>query len=118
MVMNTEKKKNRKIRKGDKVIAIAGNNRGMSGEVLSLKGERVIVQGLNVRSKHRKKQGTQPGQIVQMECPLHISNLKLCVGDNTPVKLRARTNTKGARELYYNEGKKAVVYRSVKQPAK
>ena len=56
-------KPSKKIRTGDKVIAIAGNNRGLSGTVLSKQGDKVIVQGLNVRKKHVKPtQANQKGR--------------------------------------------------------
>lgn len=106
----------KKMRKGDKVIAIAGNYKGMSGTVLSCAGEKVVVQGLNVRKRHQKGQGNQKGQIIQMEKPLHISNLKVCTADDKPVKLHVRIDNKGERELCYKEGKKTVVYRPVRKP--
>ena len=52
--MNKNNGKCKKIRKGDKVVGIAGNYRGQSGTVLSCNGDKVIVQGLNVRKKHVK----------------------------------------------------------------
>ncbi len=67
------------IRKGDRVLVIAGNDRGKSGEVLSRSEDRVIVQGIQMRKKHLKRtQQTQGGRIVEMETPIHISNVSLC----------------------------------------
>lgn len=107
----------KKIRSGDKVIAIAGNNRGLTGTVQSLKGERAIVQGLNVRKKHVKKSQEAPqGRIVEMERPIHVSNLKVCVEGDTPARLKVRTNEQGQRELVYKKGDQEAVYRSIKKP--
>jgi large subunit ribosomal protein L24 len=115
--MNEKQSKvSKKIRKGDKVIAIAGNYRGKSGTVLSCDGEKVVVQGLNVRKRHMKGQRDRPGQIMQIEKPIHISNLKLCTADGRPVKLRMRIDDAGERQLYYKDGAEDVLYRAVKKP--
>lgn len=111
-----KRKVGKKIRKGNKVVAIAGNFRGMSGVVLSCTGERVIVQGLNVRKRHMKGQQDRPGQIVSIERPIHVSNLCPCAEDETPLKLKTRTTPQGERELYYVEGDRDVRYRSLKKP--
>jgi large subunit ribosomal protein L24 len=109
-------KKSKKIRKGDKVIAIAGNCRGQTGTVLSCEENRVVVQGLNIRKKHVKKSETRPnGGIIEIEKSMHVSNLKVCVHDDKPVKLKTRTNEDGHRELYYKDGDQEVLYRSLKK---
>ncbi len=109
--------RSKKIRKGDRVVAIAGNNRGMTGTVQSLKGEKVIVQGLNMRKKHIKRSQAAPqGRIVEMERPIHISNLKVCVEGETAARLKVRTSEQGHRQFVYQQGDKEVVYRSVKKP--
>lgn len=109
-------KRTKKMRKGDKVMAIAGNNRGMTGVVQSLQGDRVIVQGLNMRKKHLKRTQDAPGRIVDIERPIHVSNLKVCVEGDTCAKLKVRTNGQGQRELVYKQGNKDAVYRSIKKP--
>ena len=105
----------KKIRKGDKVIAISGNNRGLTGTVLSCEGDKVIVEGLNVRKRHMKGQGDRKGSIVSLEKPIHVSNVKVCTAENKPVKLKIRFDEKGEKELYYMDGDKAVHYRSLKK---
>ena len=66
----------KKIRKGDRVIVTAGNDKGKTGEVLSRTEERVLVQGVNVRKKHmRRTQQTQGGRVVEIEIPIHIWRL-------------------------------------------
>jgi len=108
----------KKIRKGDKVIAISGNYRGLSGTVLSCKGEKVIVQGLNVKKRHMKGRGEKKGEIVQLEKPIHISNLRACNAEEQPVKLHVRTNKSGERELVYKQDSEDVLYRSLKKSSK
>ncbi|MFI0434211.1 MAG: 50S ribosomal protein L24 [Parachlamydiaceae bacterium] len=115
-----EKKPNQstsKVRKGDRVVAVSGNDRGLSGTVQSRKGDKVVVQGLNLRKKHVKKSQEAPkGRIVEIERPIHVSNLKVCVEGDTAAKLKVRTNNEGDRELVYKQGGQEMVYRSVKKP--
>ena len=62
------------IRKDDKVIVLSGKDKGKEGKVLSAdpKGGKVVVEGVNVASKHMKpkKQGDQGG-IIKMETPIY-----------------------------------------------
>ena len=103
------------LRKNDKVIVIAGNDRGKTGKILAMRGERLVVEGVNVRKKHMKRtQQQQKGQIVDMEMPIHKSNVCACV-DEKPVKLRVRENKEGERELYFLDEKgKEKEFRLVK----
>lgn len=104
----------KKICRGDQVMALTGNNRGLSGAVLSVQGTQVLVQGLNVRKKHIKPSELHPkGGIVDREMPIHISNLRVCV-DGKPVKLKTRLTEGGGRELYYMNGENAISYRVLK----
>lgn len=67
-----------KLKKGDVVFVIAGNDRGKEGKVRFIKNERVVVEGINVRKKHMKRtQENKKGQIIDMEMPIHISNVSL-----------------------------------------
>lgn len=106
------------IRKGDRVLVIAGNDKGKSGEVLSRVEDRVIVQGVNIRKKHmRRTQEMQGGRIVEMEMSIHVSNVAICNKDNERLHLRVKVEKKGERVLMAREGAKEVVYRSIKKPA-
>lgn len=66
-----------KIKKGDKVQVISGANKGATGEVLKVLREerRVIVQGVNMRTKHKKPTQFAAGGIEKIEAPIHISNV-------------------------------------------
>lgn len=110
---------NKKIRKGDRVVVIAGNDKGKSGEVLSCGEERVVVQGVNIRKKHMKRtQQTQGGRIVEMEMPIHVSNVCLCDKEGVRMKVRVRFGKDGDKQLVYGKGEKEVVYRSIKSGKK
>jgi large subunit ribosomal protein L24 len=66
-----------KIRKGDNVVAIAGKDKGKTGEVLRVlrKDDRVLVQGLNMIKRHQRPTQASPGGIVEKEASIHISNV-------------------------------------------
>lgn len=67
------------VKKGDKVIVIAGASKGSSGEIkeILLKKNRAIVEGVNMVKKHTKPVNDNPGGIIELEAPIHISNLML-----------------------------------------
>ncbi|MBX7067263.1 MAG: 50S ribosomal protein L24 [Parachlamydiales bacterium] len=75
------------VKKGSRVLVIAGNDRGKSGEVIGRSEDRVLVQGVNIRKKHMKRtQQTQGGRVIEMEVPIHISNVCLCDKDGNRLK--------------------------------
>ncbi len=79
-----------RIRKGDRVEVITGADKGKRGEVLRVmpKDNRAVVQGVRMATKHTKPTGMgQPGGIVEIEAPMHLSNLML-VDPKTDKKTR------------------------------
>ncbi|MGI5976220.1 MAG: 50S ribosomal protein L24 [Candidatus Limivicinus sp.] len=68
------------IKKDDKVIVLSGKDKGKQGKVMSAdpKGMKVIVEGVNVATKHQKaqKQG-QDGGIIKVETPIYASKVEL-----------------------------------------
>ena len=69
-----------KIKKGDKVIVIAGKDKGKTGTVLRAlpKEERVVVEGVGVVKKHQKPtQQNSKGQIIEKSLPVHVSNVQI-----------------------------------------
>lgn len=68
-----------KIRKDDEVIVITGKDKGKTGKVLRVlpKEERVVVQGINVATKHKKPSRLSAGGIEKVELPIHVSNVAL-----------------------------------------
>ena len=69
-----------KIKSNDKVIVITGKDKGKIGKVMSAdpKGMKVIVEGVNVATKHQKprKQG-QDGGIIKVETPIYVNKVQL-----------------------------------------
>jgi len=66
-----------KIKKGDQIIVIAGKDKGKKGEVIrSIPSEnRVVVQGINMVTKHTKPSMTTQGGLVKQEAAIHVSNV-------------------------------------------
>ncbi len=69
-----------KIKKGDQVAIITGKDRGKRGEVVRVFPalDKVIVKGMNLMKRHQKAKGAgEAGGRIEMEAPLHISNVML-----------------------------------------
>ena len=67
-----------KIKKGDLVKVIAGKDKDKEGKVLSVKDGKVIVEGINMITKHAKpSMANQQGGIVSQEGPMDVSNVML-----------------------------------------
>ena len=67
-----------KIKRGDNVIVISGENKGQKGEVKSVDRVkmRAIVDGVNMIKRHTKPSAKHPeGGIIEKEAPIHLSNL-------------------------------------------
>lgn len=67
------------FKKGDKVIVIAGADKGKTGNVIQvlLEKQRVIVEDINMVKKHRKPTQNTQGGIIDMPAPIHMSNVML-----------------------------------------
>jgi len=68
-----------KVRKGDKVVVVAGKDKGKRGEVLRVipKEGRAVVQGVNTVTRHTRPSMKTQGGLVRHEAPIHLSNLML-----------------------------------------
>jgi large subunit ribosomal protein L24 len=68
-----------KIRRGDKVVVLAGRDKGKRGEVTKAfpAENKVLVQGINMVRKHQKQTPSQQGGIIAKEAPIHVSNLAI-----------------------------------------
>jgi len=67
------------FRKGDKVMVIAGADKGKTGNVLEvmLEKQRVVVEDIRMVKKHRKPTQNTPGGISDIPAPIHMSNVML-----------------------------------------
>ncbi|MDR3366643.1 MAG: 50S ribosomal protein L24 [Prevotellaceae bacterium] len=87
-----------KIKKGDNVTVLAGDDKGKKGRVLEVitdKG-RAIVEGVNMVSKHTKPNAKHPqGGIIKQEAAINISNLMVNDSNGTPTRIGRRVGENG-----------------------
>ena len=67
------------LKVGDKVVVIAGSDKGKEGKIIkTLKNEnRVVVEGVHIVKKHQKPTGQETGGILEVEAPIHASNVMI-----------------------------------------
>jgi large subunit ribosomal protein L24 len=65
------------VKKGDKVKILTGKDKGKTGAILRAlpKENKVVVEGVALSKRHRKKVGNQSGRIVERPMPIHVSNV-------------------------------------------
>lgn len=83
-----------KIKKKDRVIVIAGKDKGKIGEVTAVhpKENRVVVSGVNMMSRHTKPSPKAEGGIKKIEASIHVSNVAhLDPKDNKPARVGFKT---------------------------
>jgi large subunit ribosomal protein L24 len=81
----------KKFKKGDQVIVLTGSSKGVSGKITALTSDKVTVEGVNLATVHKKPTSTNPGQILKVEKPIHISNISH-VEDGKAVKIKFVTD--------------------------
>ena len=89
----------RKLKTGDKVVVVAGSNKGKEGKITKILDSKVIVEGVNIVKKHLKpKNNNGTGEIVEIEAPIHVSNVML-VDPKTkkPTKVKVEKDSKGKK---------------------
>jgi large subunit ribosomal protein L24 len=105
------------VRKGDSVIVTAGNDRGTIGEILRVipKEDRVVVAGVNIRTKHVKPTQQNPqGGLLRQEMPIHISNVSPAV-DGKASRVRFDMKKDGSKvRVAVRNGEELGVVRSPK----
>lgn len=86
-----------KLKKGDKVVVIAGSNKGKEGIINKILYNKVIVEGVNIVKKHLKpKNNNGNGEIVEREAPIHVSNVKLIENKKKETKEKSKKTEKKA----------------------
>lgn len=80
-----------KFKKGDNIIVITGSDKGKIGKIMSVLNDRVIVEGVNISTIHKKPTSQQPGQILKKEKAIHISNISH-VEDGKAIKIKYTIN--------------------------
>ena len=92
-----------KIRRGDRVMVIAGRDRGKTGDVLKVlrEKERILVQGVQMVKKHQRPTQENPqGQIIEKEASIHVSNvMHLDPNDQKPTRVGIRLDEKSGKKM-------------------
>jgi large subunit ribosomal protein L24 len=100
------------LKKGDKVQVIAGKDKGKQGKVLIVDRDnnKIIVEGVNMITKHQKPRGPKQGGIINKEAPLHVSNV-MYVHNGKPVRLGVKI------EVSEKDGKKVINKKRIARPS-
>ncbi|NUM31814.1 MAG: 50S ribosomal protein L24 [Bacteroidetes bacterium] len=91
-----------KIKKGDTVKVLSGDDKNKTGKVLSVlvKERRAIVEGVNLVSKHKKPDANNPnGSIIKLEAPVYLSKLMLMSGGKA-TRVGRKLNDEGKLQRY------------------
>ncbi len=88
-----------KIKKGDKVVILAGKDKGKTGNVTQVfpAAERATVQGLNLVRRHTRQSASQDAGIYTKEAPIHLSNLALMDAKGKPTRVGFKINDDGKK---------------------
>ena len=78
-----------KIKKGDRVVVLAGKDKGRTGEVLQVmpKEDRAFVRGINMVKRHQRQSQTQEAGIINKEASIHLSNIAVAAKDGKPTRV-------------------------------
>lgn len=93
----------RKILAGDEVLVTSGRNKGARGTVRKnlTDVDRVVIEGVNIVKKHIKQGRARQAGIVEVEAPLHVSNVKVvCPACGQPSRIGVRRNDDDKNERY------------------
>lgn len=92
------------VKKGDQVLVITGKSAGKRGKVIRVDPakSRVVVEGVNVAKRHQRPTRVMPqGGIIEMEAPVHSSNVMLMCGKcNQPTRVGRRFSPDGTKERF------------------
>ncbi|MGI8642965.1 MAG: 50S ribosomal protein L24 [Thermomicrobiales bacterium] len=101
----------RKIRTGDTVLVTSGRNAGQRGTVrLNLiDRDRVVIEGVNIVKKHLRQGRARQAGIVEVEAPLHVSNVRLvCPACGEATRVGVRSGSDGKNERYCKKCEETV----------
>ena len=89
------------VKNGDTVVVVSGKDRGKKGKILRVfpKENRVIIEGINMLTKHKKLQGpSSPGGIIKMEGPINSAKVMYyCDKDKVGVRVGHETLSDGSK---------------------
>jgi|JI61114C2RNA_FD_contig_123_14525_length_10081_multi_8_in_2_out_0_3 large subunit ribosomal protein L24 len=109
MATNQKKSVKLRIKKGDTVLLLSGEDKGKKGEVLEVFPDRyrAIVKDINMVKKHVKPTAEKPGGIVPQEAAVHISKLMLV--DAEGIASRVKIEVRDGKKVRVSKKTKAVI---------
>jgi large subunit ribosomal protein L24 len=89
-----------KVKKGDTVVVLTGKDKGKTGEIMQVLTEeaKVLVQGVNVHTRHKKPSAKSAGGLDKIEAPIHVSNVAL-IDPKTKKPTRVGYKTVGDKKV-------------------
>ncbi len=106
------KKQKLHIKKGDNVLVLSGDSRGIKGKVLIVDPDKktAIVEGVRMVSKHTKPNKDNPqGGIIEKASPIHVSNLMLVDGDGNASRIGRKLDEKKNKLVRYSKKSGEVI---------
>ena len=100
-----------KIKRGDRVMLLTGKDKGEIGEVLKVNTEtnRVIVQGVNMVTRHQKPNQLDAGGIKKFEAPVHVSNVShIDPRDGKPTRVGFQIDEHGRKTRFAKKSGEAI----------
>jgi large subunit ribosomal protein L24 len=91
-----------RIRKGDRVVVIAGRDKGKTGEVIRVlpAESRALVRGINLVKRHQRQTARDEGGIITRELSIHMSNIALVDSNGKPTRVGFRFTDQGLKVRY------------------
>jgi large subunit ribosomal protein L24 len=89
-----------RIRKGDRVVVLRGNDKGKQGKVIRVVPERdlVVIEGINLVKKHLAATPQRPGGILEVEAAMHVSKV-MPLDPETGKRTRVRNQMKNGKKV-------------------
>jgi large subunit ribosomal protein L24 len=89
-----------RVRKGDRVLVISGDDKGKQGKIVRVIPERnmVVVEGINLVKKHLAATPQRPGGILEVEAPLQASKV-MPIDPGTGKRTRVRSQVKDGKKI-------------------
>lgn len=93
-----------RIKKDDMVLVLTGKDKGKKGKVLKVipSKDKVIVEGINIQTKHQKQTRTEASEIKHQEGPIHVSNVML-IDEKTKEASRVGYRMDGDKKVRFSK---------------
>lgn len=106
-----------KLRLNDNVVVTTGKDKGKKGKIVRImsKQNKVVVEKINMITKHIKKTTQKPGERITLEAPINASNVMLlCPSTKKPTRIGYRRLENGKRERFSKKSGQAIISTTVK----